>query len=140
MKTNFGIWEVDEDFGLLGEVNPTHKYKIPKESLWDTTEYKGQIVWEWFIHLTEKTWIKTSNFNDFVTAFLFAQDFLKINKPNNVRKVSIAQTIYIAQQLIELREQSDNGHSELDLGSEEALKKIEEAFEMDSKVKTLIIK
>jgi hypothetical protein len=139
MITKFGTWEIDEKFGLFSKVNPTHKYKIAKERLWETTEYKGQIVWDWLIHLAEKTWITTSNFNDLVAAFLFAQDFFQSSKPADTENVSNAQTIYIAQQIIELREKSEDGESELDLSSEEALRKLEEAFDNESKIKTLKI-
>lgn len=139
MITKFGTWVIDENFGLFSKVNPTHKYKIAKETLWDTTEYKGQIVWDWLIHLAEKTWITTTNFSDLVTAFLFAQDFFQSSKPANVENASTAQTIYIIQQIIELREKSDDGESELDLSSEEADRKLEEAFDNESKIKTLTL-
>lgn len=140
MVTKFGTWVIDENFGLLGEVNPTHKYRIAKETLWDTTEYKGQIVWDWLMHLADKTWINTSNFNDLIAAFLFAQDFFQSYKPIDAENASSAQTIYIAQQIIEVREKSDDGESELDLSSEEALRKLKDAFDSESKIKTLTIK
>lgn len=142
MITKFGIWQIDENVGLLGKVNPTHDYKIAKETLWETTEYKGQIVWDWLIHLTEKTWIDTESLNDLIVAFLFAQDYFKSFKPSNARNASNAQTIYLAQKLIELRKDTDDEDDEMgiDILSEESINKMAEYLNKESNIKPLIMK
>jgi hypothetical protein len=92
--TKFGIWEIHKNFGIVGRVNPSLNYKIGKETLWDTTDYKGHIVWDWLIHLTGKTWINKKIYNDFIIAFVFALDYFKKYKPNNAKEGSISQSIY----------------------------------------------
>ena len=96
MITKIGIWEIDED-GLTGKVGSGYDYNIAKERLWETRDFKGQIVWDWLIHLTEKDWVTKENINDLNTAFLFCQDYFKAFKPNLTQNVSTAQTIYIQQ-------------------------------------------
>jgi hypothetical protein len=108
MLTKFGIWEIDEDFGIIGKVNPIYDYNITKESLWKTRKFQDLYVWEWLIHLTEKTWITIENYNDFVTAFTFAQDFFKDYKPKDNVYISIANSIYIGQQFVLLNHNKDN--------------------------------
>lgn len=143
MITKFGIWKIDENIGLLGEFNPSHNdYLIAKERLWDTIEYKGQIVWNWLIHLTEKTWIDTENLNDLIVAFLFAQEYFISFKPSNALNASNAQTIHLAQKLIELRKDTDDDDDEMgiDLSSEESIKKMANYLKKESNIKPLIIK
>ncbi len=106
--TKFGKWDIDQEFGIIGRINPGYDYNIAKERLWETVEYKGQTVWSWLIHLAKKTWTTSDNLNDLVTAFLFAQDLFKKEKPKNVDNVSTAQSIYIAQQLVAIGESEEN--------------------------------
>ena len=47
------------------------------------------------------------DFSDFVIAFVSAQDYLQQFKPNNSKPASIAQSIYIAQQFIEINAVSE---------------------------------
>ena len=102
MITKFGIWEIDEEYGIIGRVNPGYDYNIAAMRLWEAIEYRGHLVGSWLIHLSEKTWIKPENFNDLVAALAFAQDFFKDQKPGNALNASTAQSIFIAQQLVEL--------------------------------------
>jgi len=102
MIIKFGIWELHNHYGIIGKVGPTYDYQIHKERLWQTQEYKGKIVWEWLIHLTEKDWITLENVNDFNIAFLFGQEIFKEFKPKEVPNVSFAQSVYIQRQLIEI--------------------------------------
>lgn len=108
MLTRFNKWEIDQEFGIIGRINPGYDYNIAKDRLWETIEYKGQTVWSWLIHLAKKTWTTSDNFSDLVTAFIFAQDFFKKEKPKNVDNVSTAQSIYIAQQLVAESEDTES--------------------------------
>lgn len=100
MLIKFGIWEIDEKFGLVGKVG--YDYNIHSHRLWETTKVGEHELWSWLIHLSEKTWTTPDNVNDLNTAFLFAQDYFKKEKPKNVPNVSTAQTIYVQRQLISL--------------------------------------
>lgn len=138
MLTKFGIWEIDEEFGLVGKVNPGYDYNIAKERLWETTEYRGQLVWEWLIHLTEKTWITVDNYNDLVAAFLFGQDFFKNSRPTNARQASTAQTIYVGQQLVEVGSKSENDNEMgTDVTSKDSMDKMMKYLEELSEIKLL---
>ena len=106
MKQKFGKWVVDES-GIAFEINKGNIYYIDKIDLWKTSEYKGVLVRDWFLHLTGKDWFNKINFSDFVIAFVSAQDYLQQFKPNNSKPASIAQSIYIAQQFIEINAVSE---------------------------------
>ena len=113
MLIKFGIWEVDEDFGITGKVHVGYDYHINKERLWETQDYNGRILWDWLIHLTEKTWINLENVNNLNTAFYFCQDYFKQYKPADTPEVSTAQTLYIQKQLIEIGKNFSEQESEL---------------------------
>ena len=80
-------------------------------------------------------------FNDLVVAYVFAQEYFKKFKPKDTKSASMAQSIFIAQQLIELHENKNNSNDPndmgLDLGSEESLKIMGEYFDKLSKVRLL---
>ncbi|MFZ4796580.1 MAG: hypothetical protein ACOYMA_03745 [Bacteroidia bacterium] len=105
MIAKFGIWEIDENFGLIANIN---NYNIAKESLWNTIDISGYVVWDWLIHLSEKKWITNDNYKDLVIAFLFAQDFFIKYKPKNTKDASTAQSIYLLQQYVEFEEDNKN--------------------------------
>lgn len=108
MITKFGIWEIDEDFGIIGRINPNYDYNIAANRLWETIEYRGHHIWNWLHHLSEKSWINPDNFNDLVAALAFAQDFFKDQKPDHALYASTAQSIFIAQQLVALNSKPED--------------------------------
>lgn len=101
MELNFGKWVVNES-GIYLERNRGNFHTINKKELWKVREYNGVLVWDWFIHFSGQCWFDRTNLNDFVVAFAFAQDYLKQYKPENAKMASIAQSIYIAQQMISI--------------------------------------
>jgi hypothetical protein len=139
MLIKFGIWEIHEDFGIIGKVSPTYDYPIHKEKLWDTKEYKGKLVWDWLIHLTEKNWLTLENVNDLNTAFLFGQDYFKKSKPKKSPNISTSKTIYLQRQLIEIGVKFDKEESELgtDLTSPSGLESMFKYLETIGNIKFL---
>ncbi|MES2379556.1 MAG: hypothetical protein V4538_00850 [Bacteroidota bacterium] len=120
----FGDWIVDED----GISNELYDYHIPKDDLWDSKEfeYTGPLIWDWLIHITEKAWITKDNVKDLNTAFVFAQDYFKSLKLSNVDDVSLAQTLYIQQQIIDIKEDetpNDKGTKLVSGSPNESIKK-----------------
>lgn len=111
MNKTFGIWEVDEDYGITGKVNPNYDYNIGKYQLWDTKDYGGRTVWSWLIHLANKSWITLENVSDLNKAFLYGQEYFKECKPKNIPMVSTEQTLNIQKQLLEIREQLSENDS-----------------------------
>lgn len=103
MIAKIGIWELN-DFGLTGKIGVSYDYNIGKDTLWDTRNFRGQLVWDWLIHLTEKSWITPENINEFNIAFLFAQDYFKeFNKVKLEDKKITAQTLYIQKQIMDIQ-------------------------------------
>lgn len=98
----FGIWQVESD-ALVGKGG--RDYIIECSRFWETRDYNGHLVWDWLIHLCEKTWITKENVNDLNTAFFFCQDYFKENKPANLPYVSTAQTLNIQKQLLDISEE-----------------------------------
>lgn len=138
MVTKFGIWEIEKDFGIIGRLRQGEDYNIAKETLWQTTDFKGQVVYDWLIHLTEKTWVTKEIYDDLVIAYVFAIDYFKKQKPNNAKPASISQSIYVGQQLVEMAQKSeDTDEWGLDFSSEKAFKVLEAAFEEHTKIKLL---
>ncbi|MFN8333875.1 MAG: hypothetical protein U0U09_02035 [Cyclobacteriaceae bacterium] len=132
----FGRWDINPKFGIIGRINRGYDYNIAKDRLWETIEYKGQIVWSWLIHLAKKTWTTPNNFNDLVAAFFFAQDVFKKDMPKNLHNVSAAQSIYIAQQLVAIGESEETESEDGGAISVESMKKYLEKLE---NIKTLTL-
>lgn len=98
----FGIWQVESN-ALVGKGRID--YIIECNRFWETRDYNGYLVWDWLIHLTDKTWINKENVKDLNTAFFFCQDYFKENKPVNSPYVSTAQTLNIQKQILEIEEE-----------------------------------
>ncbi|HLO42896.1 MAG TPA: hypothetical protein VK175_01110 [Leadbetterella sp.] len=120
----FGDWQVESD-SLVGKIG--YDYIIECSRLWETREYKGVLVWDWLIHLVNKTWITKDSMKDLNTAFFFCQDYFKEHKPRELEYVSTAQTLYIQKQLMDIREQTSkieniDNHGVVQIDSESMLR------------------
>lgn len=100
----FGIWQVESD-ALVAKGG--HDYIIECSRFWETRDYNGHLVWDWLIHLAQKTWIDKESVKDLNTAFFFCQDYFRENKPKNLPYVSTAQTLNIQKQILEIQEEMD---------------------------------
>lgn len=112
----FGIWQIESD-ALVAKDG--HDYIIERSRFWETQDYNGHLVWDWLIHLAQKSWITSENINDLNTAFFFCQDYFKEFMPANLPYISTAQTLNIQKQLIEIRDEmgepeSENGIMQVD--------------------------
>ncbi|MFD2915339.1 hypothetical protein [Psychroserpens luteus] len=109
----FGIWQVESD-ALVGKGG--RDYIIESSRFWETRDYNGHLVWDWLIHLTEKTWINQESVKDLNTAFFFCQDYFRKNKPANLPYVSTAQTLNIQKQILEIEEEMAKSEKVSELG------------------------
>ena len=99
----FGIWQIDKEYGIIGKVKEGYDYNIMSVRLWETREYHEYLLWDWPIHLTEKKWVTKKVFDDFVLALIFAQDYFKSDRrDNSTINGSNFQTINIGRQLIDI--------------------------------------
>jgi len=82
-------------------------YFIPKERLWETSkiEDKGREfrVWEWLLHMAEKTWLEESKLYQLNTAFFFAKDYFKDLRPKTIKTASDYMTLKIQSKVFEKR-------------------------------------
>lgn len=104
----FGDWIVDDD----GISNEKSDYYIGKGQLFDSEIYEdsGIVIWDWLIHIGNSGWVTKESVKDFNIAFVFAQDFFKDEKLNmtNLDHVSLSQSLFIQQQLIEIGYKSNS--------------------------------
>lgn len=95
----FGIWQVTDD-GI--ESTGPAPYEISVPGLFESREEKAGEVWEYPIHLTEKSWASGANarnLDDFNDAFAFAQDHFKADRPASKANVSDKLTYAIQRQM-----------------------------------------
>jgi len=146
MIVKFGIWEIDEEYGLIGRPEHGGEYPIAKNRLWEVRNYRENVqVWDWLLHLIEKSWVKKEEVNDLNTAFCFAQDYFKEFRPEGSAYVSLAQTLYIQNQELEIREllDTDDVSDEIEITSFDKLvddELMKKASEMYKNMKFLKIK
>lgn len=133
----FGVWKVTE----YGIEHSKYTYPIAKERLWETTDRYDEELWDWLIHMVEKTWLSDDDLKDLVIAFAFAQDYFIDHKPpHEGDNVSMAQTLYIQQQMIENRRNASKIKSPRHLSippDEETLEYNRQVREVTKQIKTL---
>ncbi|KFF21450.1 hypothetical protein [Chryseobacterium sp. JM1] len=117
MNIKFGNFVVDKD-GILVNGN----YRMDASRLWETREFKGVLLWDWLIHLTEKTWVTSETVGNLNTAFFLAQDLFKNQKPVHASEASIAQTLYVQKQMLENDEEQERKRASKNKGKETILK------------------
>jgi hypothetical protein len=94
----FGIWQVTSDG--IECTNPPYSIGVPQ--LFDTREENGTYVWEYPIHLAEKSWLmgaKSADLQDFNKAFDFARRHFAAQMPASTPTVSEPLTLAIQKQL-----------------------------------------
>lgn len=96
MNQAFGIWKI-KDIGIVGEYLSGQDYIIPKSRLWETTNRDGILLYDWPVHLSEKTWMTESMFTDLVDAIIFAQKYFASENTNEVKGISWNDTIAYAK-------------------------------------------
>lgn len=95
----FGIWQVTEDG--LNSTEP-YEYNIGLYELFETRVEDGIEVWNFPIHLTEKSWLMGENahhLQEFNQAFFFAQKHFASRRPADKQNVSDAHTLKVQSQL-----------------------------------------
>lgn len=78
---NFGIWEFDENFGIIGRPENYPEHYITVEKLWETTNIDDNPVWKWPVHLTVFSWFTIEVARDFNKAFFYAQEYFEGQRP-----------------------------------------------------------
>jgi hypothetical protein len=99
MVKAFGIWQI-EDIGIIGKDLPGQDYIIPKNRLWETTNRNGILLYDWPVHLSEKTWMTEPMFDDLINAMVFAQEHFASENTGDVNNVSWNRTTAYAKKNI----------------------------------------
>lgn len=99
----FGAWEFDPSFGID---HPIYNHDISKQKLWEYVDYNnsGVLVWEQLLYFAKNRTVNKENANDLNTAFLFAQDYFRHERPYGLPEVSLSQTLYVQQQIMTIIE------------------------------------
>ena len=61
----FGIWEFDENFGLIGKPENLPEVSLSFSHLWDIEVNKQDQVWKWPIYLAKNSWFTPKVADDF---------------------------------------------------------------------------
>lgn len=87
--------------GIEIHYNVREPYFIAAGRLWEYQERgrSNEYLWDWPIHLIEKTWFTREDMLNFNTAFFFARDYFKEQKPKDLPYISNAQTLFIQDQM-----------------------------------------
>lgn len=99
MKSQIGMWLVDDEKGITGKVNANYNYFIPATSLWSTIKCGEDEVWRWPVHLADKTWMTEEKLIDFNTAFLLALEYCYDSCPNPLPHVLTSKTLLEQKEL-----------------------------------------
>jgi hypothetical protein len=99
MVISFGIWYVIEDVGVVKKENTLEDYIINKERLWELYDWDGTPVYDWPVHLSEKSWMTEPMLADLFNALIFAQEYFAKERKSTLDDVSWAQTMYYSQHL-----------------------------------------
>lgn len=78
----FGIWEVDLNFGLVGRPLNLPEFYLEINKLWDTEETPDGITWKWPIYYAHYSWFTPQVANDFNKAFFYAHTYFESQRPN----------------------------------------------------------
>ena len=95
--SKFGVTTVTNEGLEIHYLNTP--YFIAKQRLWEYTNRGGYLMWDWLIHLVEKTWLSKEELNNFNNAFFFACDFFKVFRPDYLDDISTAQTLHVQSQM-----------------------------------------
>lgn len=96
----FGNWQVTKEG--MNSLEP-YEYNLSTYDLFESRVEDGIEVWEFPIHLTEKTWMHGEHahrMNEFNEAFAFAQKHFASLRPPSKANVSDAHTRKVQEQMI----------------------------------------
>ncbi len=96
----FGDWIIDEG----GITWTTHgDYFIEKSRLWETIDgNNGVLLFDWLIHMAEKKQLTSENVHELNNAFIYALDYFKELKPQNINP-SLEDTLLLQKQMLNNR-------------------------------------
>lgn len=93
MVKSFGVWQVIDEIGIIGKINPVYDYTIDKTQLWDIFDEDGVLVYEWPVHLSQKSWMTESMLIDLFDAMVFAQKYFATENNTTTKDISWEKTI-----------------------------------------------
>lgn len=76
-----GNWLIDNE-GIKWDGKPDTEYVISVDSLNEAGAGNRSEMYDWLVHLTEKTWIKEADMYALNTALVYALEYFKIGYDN----------------------------------------------------------
>lgn len=67
----FGSWNVTDD-GIEWAGTPPVEYVISRNRLTETAEWGSVTIYDWPVHMVQKTWLKRDDIKDLTEALRFA--------------------------------------------------------------------
>jgi len=92
----FGQWVVTSE-GIAWGNGSGPSYFVAKDRLWETRPGSDRQIWDWLVHMTEKTWLSDMDIYQLNTAFFFAQDYHAKSRPQGAAQASNWKTLKAQQ-------------------------------------------
>lgn len=88
MATKFGHWNVTNE-GIEWDNEKRGNYFIPSDRLLELTERSGTTMYDWLVHVPQKTWVNELDTKDLNEAFIFLAKNLNLEVDNTILNDSI---------------------------------------------------
>ena len=88
MSKKFGHWVVAND-GIEWDEKKAGKYFIPSNRLLELTERRGVDMYDWLVHIPEKSWVENQDASDLNEAFKYLSAQLKLEIDEQIYNDSI---------------------------------------------------
>ncbi len=92
-----GNWLIDDD-GIKWDGKPKVKYEIHKSRLAEPGPPGRDQMYDWLVHMPEKTWLSREDVYALNTALIYAMDYFNVSFPKNM---SFVETIIEQEKVLE---------------------------------------
>jgi len=96
----FGIWQFDENLGLIGKPENLPEVNLSFSNLWDIENTTQDKVWKWPIYFAKHAWFTPKVADDFNKAFFYAQEYMNGQRPEPWNLDFDARTIQIQTEIL----------------------------------------
>ena len=107
------IWALDKEGITCVWKKESDSYFIRNIRFWETRPDWKWNKYDWPLHLTQKTWLKLNDIEDFIKILQFWQNHFENLKPEWKEKLSWDETIKATYELIESKKNLKSIYSEL---------------------------
>jgi hypothetical protein len=84
----FGSWKVTNK-GIEWAGTPPVEYVIDKDRLGETAVWGGTKIYDWPVHMVQKTWLQRKDINDLTQALRFAAEHFGVPLSDDIWEASL---------------------------------------------------